>query len=143
MSINSRTKGKQGELELAGVIYEQTGIRLHRNLLQARSGGYDLLVGDEEQGPVSDHLRDYAIECKRAKAATVSMINGWWEQATRQANDAGKLPCLAYRADRQEWRFIIPMLVLNSSLPQSTDSLDNTVNLNAAGFGSVLRECAG
>jgi len=141
MSINSRTKGKQGELELASTIYEQTGIRLHRNLIQTRSGGYDLLVGDDQVGPVADHLRQYAIECKRAKAATPAYINKWWEQATRQANDAGKIPCLAYRADRHEWRVIIPMSVLNFSLPSITDNLDYTVNLSVNGYSSVLREC--
>lgn len=141
MSINSRMKGKQGELELAGVIFEQTGIRLHRNLIQTRSGGYDLLVGDDQEGPVADRLRQYAIECKRAKAATPAYITKWWEQATRQASEAKKIPCLAYRADRHEWRIVIPMSLVNNDLPKTIDDINYTLNLSVVGFGSVLREC--
>ena len=87
MSINSRAKGKSGELECAKILSSELGIPVRRNLEQTAMGGYDLLGVD-----------GYAIEVKRAKAYS----NQWFEQALRQAN--GSVPVLLYRIDRQGWK---------------------------------------
>lgn len=109
-TINSRNKGASAERELAGVLFDALGVRLVRNLDQCRGGGHDLVVAEDQEGPVCDYLNSFAIEVKRHQTATPAKISGWWDQAERQALAVGKTPLLAYRADRQSWRVVVPVL---------------------------------
>ena len=85
MTINSRTKGANSELEISSIIYQLSGVRLIRNLEQSRSGGFDLIVHPDEAGQVADLFRALAIECKRYGKVTPSLIKKWWQQAREQA----------------------------------------------------------
>jgi hypothetical protein len=92
---NSRTKGKKGELELAKVLYARFGLELTRELEQTRSGGYDL--GGWE---------GVNIEVKRYAKIHQADLEKFWEQACSQCQNGG-IPLLAYRGDKQGWRFML------------------------------------
>lgn len=97
----AKAKGASGERELAALLTAWAAeigmeVQLKRNLEQVRGGGHDL-VGLEAYG--------LATEVKRVEAKA---INTWWAQAVRQAEQAGDIrPLLAWRQNRQPWRFRI------------------------------------
>lgn len=96
----AKQKGAEGERELARLLIGWAGpkqaLELTRNLEQTRSGGHDL-VGLEGYG--------MAVEVKRVETKSIAE---WWRQAVRQAEKAGNLiPVLAWRQNRQPWRFRI------------------------------------
>jgi hypothetical protein len=95
MSKMQRSKGQRGEREFFGLLSEQLGICVRRNVDQARNGGAD---GIEVPG--------WAVEVKRQESGFQS---AWWEQAQRQAEVAHCCPALAYRASRQPWRVRVLM----------------------------------
>jgi hypothetical protein len=99
VTINSRTKGRTAETELAKILFDHLGIKLERNLNQTRAGGYDL-----------EGLEEWAIEVKRQETL---QLNAWWNQATNQAEQAERIPVLAYRQSRKPWRFVLPAYVLD------------------------------
>lgn len=89
MTINSRNKGKVGELELAAVLKEH-GFEARRG--QQYSGG------DTSQDLIHD-IPGVHIECKRVEAGN---LYTWLAQAIRDAA-AGKMPVVMHRRNRQEW----------------------------------------
>ncbi|WP_129141509.1 putative PDDEXK endonuclease [Modicisalibacter coralii] len=95
MGKTSRTKGAKGELQLAALLNERLGLSLTRRLAQYQSGGHDL-----------DGWEGVHVESKRNRTATQGQITGWWHQTLEQC-PGGETPVLAYRADRQDWRFVI------------------------------------
>lgn len=120
MPKKSQRKGASAEREFAKLLEQHTGITSVRNLEARRTGGHDLL-------PEPDSLLDeYAFEVKRYATVTDGLIAGWWQQAVRQAETAGKVPCLAYRADRQSWRVMLPM--------EASQELDHTTTMYLPGF---------
>ena len=123
-----RNKGAGAERELAGLLRDHLGVDLRRNLDQWRSGGYDL-----------SGLPRLAVEVKRYSTATSADIAGWWGQTCEQAERAGLLPCLAYRLDRQPWRFVVPISLVNEDLPISTN-YDMAATMSLDGFCLVVRE---
>jgi Holliday junction resolvase len=96
MTINSRQKGKVGELELASVLRVH-GIGARRG--QQFSGG-----GDSPD--VVTDLPDVHFEVKRVEAGN---LYTWMEQAKRDAAE-GKIPVVAHRRNRQEWVAILPLV---------------------------------
>ena len=84
--VNSRRKGKEGELELANLL-KQYGFDARRG--QQYSG----IEGEDVVGLPGLH-----IEVKRANSLNVS-------KAMRQAREEsqGKIPVLAHRKDREGW----------------------------------------
>lgn len=141
MTINSRNKGASAERAFAGLIQDWTGVRLIRNLEQTRSGGHDLIVHPDETGPAADAFRQLAIECKRYQTATDAQIAKWWTQALVQADDAGLIPILAYRANRASWRVVAPISLVNNRMTQSRQ-IPYTVALSVEGFCHVISETA-
>lgn len=95
MAALSRSKGARGELEFLAELGEWLGIDLKRNLCQVRDGGEDC------------NELPYAIEIKRSEQFRFAYI----EQAVAQAEEAGKPPALAYRANRQDWMVLVPMSI--------------------------------
>lgn len=110
MPINSRAKGQRAERAVAtalnpilGDVCIRAGIpplKLHRNLVQTRSGGFDL-----------DGLDWIAIEIKHHQEIK-SKINGWWQQTLRQAGPVEdsngvvkytREPVLIYKANGSRW----------------------------------------
>lgn len=91
-----RLKGAVGEREFLGLMGEELGQALKRNLLQTRESGADCL-----------ELRGFAIEVKRCERLC---IPAWWRQAVRQAETVSMEPLLAFRQSRKPWRVLIKTL---------------------------------
>jgi len=86
--INSRTKGAAAEREVFSIISQCTGIKVERNLVQTRDGGYDSAIGG------------WALEVKRQE---ILHLPEWWRQCCEQAKNAELKPMLIYRRSRQPW----------------------------------------
>ena len=137
---HSRRKGSGAELELARLVLDHLGVRLIRRLDQPRAGGHDLEVHPDETGPVAAQIARYALEVKRASTASPAMVASWWRQAAAQATAASRVPCLAYRVDRQGWAFMVPLKELNRAMPNHlTDSADYCATLSLQGWAALIR----
>lgn len=89
MAINSRAKGKIGELSLAKVLREYG--------FEARRGGqYSGANGDPD---VVTSMTDLHIECKRVERLD---IYGAVEQSCRDARE-GETPVVMHRKNRKPW----------------------------------------
>ena len=138
MSAMQRTKGAAAERELSGLIFAELGVKLARNLDQSRRGGHDLIVTDAT-GPVAACLARYAVEVKRHATAPPGSVTAWWGQTAQQAARAGLVPCLAYRADRRDWRFVLPLVELRPDLTRAP-GIDFTADLSLPAFCAIIRE---
>ncbi|WP_295457504.1 restriction endonuclease [uncultured Thiodictyon sp.] len=134
-----RTKGATAERELAALIFDELGVKLVRNLDQSRRGGHDLIVTDDETGPVAASLARYALEVKRHAATPPGSVRAWWGQAESQAARVGLVPALAYRADRGAWRFVLPLVELRPDLTRAP-GIEYTADLSLPAFCAVVRE---
>jgi len=112
-----------------------------RVLDQSRGGGFDLAPAPNQEGPVVDTLRGLAIECKRYGSITPHLMTRFWNQAVRQAKNAGLVPALVWRADRNPWRVTVPLSWL-AGMGESVD-LEYAVTLTVEGFALAVREIAG
>lgn len=100
MAINVRNKGQRGERESIGLIESWSrpvtqalghpDLVLTRNLVQSRSGGYDILGLDW-----------LALEVKRHETLSIPQ---WWRQTIKQAGP-DQVPLLMYRQNRSKWKF--------------------------------------
>jgi Holliday junction resolvase len=137
--INSRQKGANGERELARLLEDELGCKFKRNLDQYQDGGFDLkLKNVDECNHVDVFLDKLAIECKRYSKVTESDICYWWIQAVNQTLNNNKIPILAYRKDRESWKFVVPMKILNHDFHVSY-ALEYCVTLSLKGFCSIVR----
>jgi hypothetical protein len=104
MGINVRTKGAEGEREVAKMLnaivatvrkeldlpqYATMDELFQRNQNQSAVGGADL----------SNNL-GLEIEVKRQEALSV---NSWWKQCVTSAARTGGIPILIYRQNRKAW----------------------------------------
>lgn len=90
MSINSRSKGKRGELDLCRALREVMGWTVRRSQqFCGKAGDADLLV---------DEAPDLFVECKLVQKLNVPAV---MRVAVEQAK--GQLPLLCHRRDREEW----------------------------------------
>jgi Holliday junction resolvase len=136
--INSREKGAAAEREFSRLIFEHLGVSLVRNLDQSRAGGHDLTAPGTD--PVSLALDAYAIEVKRYRAFTPAMLAGFWRQAEAQAERAAKVPALAFRADRQEWRVLVPLSLLSGAFHTRWAGHEWTAEISVPAFCCLVRE---
>ena len=105
----SRTKGAAGERELFGLLSDQLGFVVRRELSASRDGGCDGL-----------DVPGWAIEVKRTEQA----LAAHWYQAVLQAEKAGRKPVLFWRRNRAEWRaFVSPQDVAPDLFQEGGDSL--------------------
>lgn len=92
MSINSRQKGKVGELELAAFL---------------REAGFDSKRGQQFHGgadsPDVTGIPGVHVECKRVEAGN---LYGWLDQACADAGPSS-IPLVCHRRNRREWVAII------------------------------------
>lgn len=130
MGKMARQKGARGEREAKQVLieilaplyarYQQDPPRIERNLMQNRSGGYDL-VG----------LDWLALEVKRREKVE---LREWWEQTLRQTQE-GQIPLLMWKQNYRPWRFRTRLWAVR------TGAL--TVDLDRENFEMWLRsECS-
>lgn len=124
MPINSRQKGKNGELEVVHILREELGLETTRNLDQWRDGGSDILG-----------VEGWAIEVKRAKTP---QLKNWWEQTVKQAG-ISSFPCLWYRLDRKYWRVVVPLHAITKDFGYNVD-LEWTVEMTPNVFCAIVRE---
>lgn len=93
MAINSRNKGKKGEIELAQLLRNQ-------GWMDARRGvQYSGLKGDADVVGV----QGIHIECKRCQQVSDER---WLEQAERDAR-IGEIPVVIYRRNHEQWKLLI------------------------------------
>ena len=104
MSAKSRNKGSAYEREIAQKLDALLGIKFTRNLEQVRTAAHGDLIAEDPDFP-------FSIECKR-KAAGISCLTAWKEQASKAAAMCGKIPAVAFRFDRQETRVAVPLACL-------------------------------
>jgi Holliday junction resolvase len=96
MGINSRDKGKRGEREAIKVLFEPLGFSARRGI-QSRGGGKE--AADIE----CEELQSIHFEVKRGER----LANyDWLSQAEQDAN-AGQLPVVLHRKNRQKWVAIL------------------------------------
>ena len=90
MTINSRAKGKNGELELVDELKQ-------RGFYSARRG--QQYSGGAGSADVVSSLPGIHLECKRVEKGS---LHEWLAQAVRDAGGAA-IPVVAHRRNRGEW----------------------------------------
>lgn len=123
MGMMQKRKGRLGEQELARLLRDDLGDAVTRNLQQSREGGADL-----DGTP-------WMLEVKRAAKPR---IEAWWTQACNQAKASTKCPCLAWRIDRGEWRFRIPLGAVHGGFRVDDTSL--AIEMDIAAFIAITRK---
>jgi len=96
MAVNGRAKGAAGEREFADWLQRvlRLEIKPQRNLEQVRSGGADIV-----------DVPPFLFEVKRCEQLS---LRSWWLQVkTASESHLDSVPVVAYRQNRQPWRFLI------------------------------------
>jgi Holliday junction resolvase len=106
MTLNSRAKGKNGELELSAFLRER-GFEARRG--QQFKGGGD--------SPDVIGLPGFHLECKRVEAGNPYV---WMEQAIREAAK-DKTPLVCHRRNRRDWLAILRLEDLIAILPARSE----------------------
>lgn len=106
MGINIRTKGQEGEREVARAmnsivesVLTKHGIALPDKPIVQRNQNQSAVGGSDLTNPF--HL---AIEVKRQEALSV---NTWWKQCCAAAVADGAIPVLVYRRNKQAWSVVL------------------------------------
>lgn len=95
MSAYQRNRGAGFEREIAADLSADWGVKIKRNIGQARDGGDDITVPP------------FRIECKRRKGIAVYE---WLDQCVKACNGDGDIPVVIAKADRRE-----PIVVMRYS----------------------------
>lgn len=91
--INSRTKGKRGELELAQLLRNQGHIDARRTQQYCGANGDADVTG----------IKGIHIECKRQEKVN---DEAWLNQAESDAKK-GEIPVVIYRRNHETWKLLI------------------------------------
>jgi Holliday junction resolvase len=94
--VNSKQKGKRGELELAAALREM-------GFKGARRG--QQFKGTPESPDIADAIPGVHVECKRTE--TLSLYKAL-EQAKGDAGD-GEVPIVAHRRNGKEWVVVVQL----------------------------------
>lgn len=94
--MNSRAKGKAGELE-AAIFLREHGFDEVRRGVQYRGGG---------DSPDLVGLPGCHVEVKRVERGS---LYDWLDQAQRDSAGTGRIPVVAHRRNRKEWVAILPL----------------------------------
>lgn len=105
MAINVRTKGAEGERQVATMLngvciqLEKDGIALNYN------SSFPKFQRNQNQSAVggSDLTNPYGmgIEVKRQEGLSIAT---WWKQCLEAAETTGELPILIYKQNHKKWR---------------------------------------
>lgn len=129
MSAMQRTKGQQGEREIAALISDLTGHTVKRRV-RNHAGDSDL-----------DGVPGWSVEVKRHKTAGRAEIAGWWRQACAQAGTLR--PVLFYRLDRDQWRAVWPVAIgLHLQQECQWSGYEWTVEGGVDAWAAVMRDVA-
>lgn len=116
--VNSRSKGASAERALIKILREELGDLVDPNSIQRELNQYrqkslcDCIVGDL-----------MAVEVKHYKTGNWYR-DDWWQQACRSATLLRMIPVLAWRHDRQPWRWTMPIYVLDREYALVDDDHD-------------------
>ena len=94
MGHSSQRKGRRGELELCRILNE--------NGIPATPGAA-LNYGTE---PDISGVEGFHVEVKRHERIEIA---AWMQQAERDAERFGGMPCVMHRRSREEWRVTMPL----------------------------------
>lgn len=94
--MNSRAKGKTGELELAAYLRERGYDEARRGVQYSGGGDSPDVVG----------LPNCHVECKRVENGS---LYSWLDQACRDSAGTGRVPVVAHRRNRRQWVAILPL----------------------------------
>ena len=129
--VNGRNKGASFERETAKMLEAELGISFKRDLEQYRAADHGDLIPDDPDFP-------FVIECKRYASGT-GCKPAWWKQAQAAADAVGKIPCVVYKYDRREVRFVVPFTALYSAFGTACRS-DHQAEMNLDAFCYITRE---
>ena len=101
---NSRNKGLRFELQIASLLDDELGIKLHRNLEQTRTADHGDLISSDPGWP-------FCIECKRYAKGYLPK-DDWWEQVCTASDLVRKIPILVYKFDRLPIRVRVPIALV-------------------------------
>lgn len=94
--MNSRAKGKVGELELSAYLRERGFSEARRGVQYSGSGDSPDVVG----------IPGVHVECKRVESGS---LYTWLDQACRDSAGTGRVPVVAHRRNRRQWVAILPL----------------------------------
>lgn len=109
---DSREKGKRGEYQVRDILRDKTGIQWERVPGSGAFGQSHHLKGDIYIPPSEPYTSKYCIEVKwyandnitsNILNTTESMIEKWWGQTIREAEQMHMLPLLIFKKDRGDW----------------------------------------
>ena len=124
MKINSRSKGRRGEREVAALLERwwaqiEPGTRFKPTPL---SGGWstpDVRAAFQVSGDLvtTAETFPYCVEVKRREKWNLDKfilsykgpLANWWEQAVCAASENKKIPLLVFRRSREEWYAMMPL----------------------------------
>tara|TARA_R110000803_G_scaffold47734_3_gene99426 strand:+ start:109 stop:540 length:432 start_codon:yes stop_codon:yes gene_type:complete len=128
-----RMKGATFEREVAGLLFDELGIKFKREIEQYRQADLGDLVPCDGTFP-------FTIECKRYADGYLAK-DAWWDQACAAAKAANLIPSLVYRFDR---RPIICRIPIQAFVLMSGSELDygwtETADVTFSAYCMVSRE---
>tara|TARA_R110000822_G_scaffold91572_6_gene210990 strand:- start:331 stop:762 length:432 start_codon:yes stop_codon:yes gene_type:complete len=128
-----RMKGATFEREVAGLLFDELGIKFKREIEQYRQADLGDLVPCDGTFP-------FTIECKRYADGYLAK-DAWWDQACAAAKAANLIPSLVYRFDR---RPIVCRIPIQAFVLMSGSELDygwtETADVTFSAYCMVSRE---
>jgi hypothetical protein len=126
-------KGATFEREVAGLLFDELGIKFKREIEQYRQADLGDLVPCDGTFP-------FTIECKRYADGYLAK-DAWWDQACAAAKAANLIPSLVYRFDR---RPIICRIPIQAFVLMSGSELDygwtETADVTFSAYCMISRE---
>jgi hypothetical protein len=130
--VNGRDKGANWERKLGKILELELGIKFARNLEQYRSADEGDLIADNPDFP-------FSIEAK-AYAKGVGCRDAWWNQASKAAASAHKLPAVIYKYNNYKPRVVISFSAICAMFDEEEDEEDLLLETSIEGFCYICRE---
>ena len=118
--------------EFAQLISSELSIEV-LNRKKSHQGEKCFLSARETVSPIEQALDRFAIEVV-SKVVTPGNISSWWAEAVVLARAAEKIPCLAYRPNRGEWRLRVPLTAVQEGMPEGEPA-----ELSLTGFCALVK----
>lgn len=112
MAVDSREKGKRGEMQIRDELRAKTGLQWERVPGSGAYGANHGLKGDVYLPPNTGQMSRYCFEVKWYKDDQLSSnifnigestLEKWWAQTIREAGEMNMKPALVFKKDRGEW----------------------------------------
>lgn len=108
MSINVRTKGQEGEREVAKILNAIVATVRNEQKLPQYATQDELFQRNQNQSAVggSDLSCPIPLEIEIKRQEQLS-VNTWWKQCVASAERTGGIPILIFRQNRKAWRILM------------------------------------